>query len=105
MSNLLLIIQATGEQPNPWVSFAPFVLLIIVFYFFMIRPQMKRQKDINKFRNELQEGAKVMTISGIHGKITKVEATTVILEIAPNVRITVEKSGVVNNAENMPQQR
>ncbi|MEN9445000.1 MAG: preprotein translocase subunit YajC [Bacteroidota bacterium] len=104
MYNLLLI-QAATDAPNPLVSFGPFVLLIIVFYFFMIRPQMKRQKETKKFRAEIKKGDKVITVSGIHGRISEVEENTVVLEIATGVKITVEKAGIINGAENMPQQR
>ena len=52
-------------------SLAPFLLIIVVFYFFMIRPQMKRQKMEKKFMNELKKGTKVVTKSGIHGRVVE----------------------------------
>ncbi len=70
------------------------VLMIVIFYFFMIRPQSKRQKEEKKFREQLQKGQQVMTISGLHGKIKDVKQTTVMLEIAHEVVIEIEKSSI-----------
>ncbi len=70
------------------------VALIAIFYFFMIRPQSKRQKEIRKFREALTEGQKVITAGGIHGKVKGIKDNTVIVEIADNVRITVDKGSI-----------
>ncbi|MBL7972242.1 MAG: preprotein translocase subunit YajC, partial [Prolixibacteraceae bacterium] len=56
---------AQGAEPNPIMTFLPLVLIIVVFYFFMIRPQMKRQKELAAFRNNLEKGDKVVTTGGI----------------------------------------
>ena len=61
-------------------SFLPILLMIAVVYLFMIRPQMKRQKDEKKFAEELKRGDRVITKSGLHGKILDLNDTTVILE-------------------------
>jgi len=61
-------------------SFLPILLMIVVVYLFMIRPQMKRQKDEKKFAEELKRGDRVITKSGLHGKILDLNETTVILE-------------------------
>ena len=68
------------------------LLIIVVFYFFMIRPQMKKQKEATNFRNSLKKGDKVATTGGIYGKINDVKETTIILEIADNVVVKVDKS-------------
>jgi preprotein translocase subunit YajC len=85
-----------APQPgqNPIVSFLPILLIIVVFYFFMIRPQMKKQKDQNKFRQELQKGDKIVTIAGIHGKLVEIQDTTFTMEIEGGVRMKIEKSAV-----------
>lgn len=77
------------------------VLLVVVFYFFMIRPQQKRQKETNKFRESLKKGSKVLTAGGIHGTIAEISADSniVMLEIAPGVRIRFEKSMLYPSAE------
>ena len=71
MNNLLyvLLMGQPTEGQNPLTSFLPLLLIIVVFYFFMIRPQMKRQKDLRKFRESIEKGDKVITTGGIHGKV------------------------------------
>jgi preprotein translocase subunit YajC len=69
-------------------------LIFVVFYFFMIRPQNKKQKDIQKARAALKTGDRVLTSGGIYGKIREVREDSFIIEISDNVRIRVEKSAV-----------
>jgi preprotein translocase subunit YajC len=98
MTNLLNILlmapQGQGAQQNGWYSFLPLVLIIVVFYFFFIRPQMKRSKDQKKFKESLQKGQKIITIGGIHGRITEIQDTTVTIEVENNVKLRIEKSAV-----------
>ena len=75
-------------------SLLPLVLVVVVFYFFMIRPQMKKQKELKKFRENLQVGDKVVTIGGIHGKILEVADTTILLSCESSTKIRIEKSAV-----------
>jgi len=70
------------------------VALVAVFYLFMIRPQQKRQKEIKKFRDGLQKGSKVLTAGGIHGKIVATKENAYVVEIAPNVTITIDRNSV-----------
>lgn len=87
------------EQLSSW---GMIILLIVVFYFFMIRPQQKRQKKINEFRNGLKKGSRVMTAGGIHGTISEIsDKPTVLLEIANGVRIRVEKSMIYEAADDV----
>ena len=97
--NLLTIflMQPTGEEGNPLTSMLPLVLIIAIFYFFMIRPQMKKQKEVRQFREGIQKGDKVLTVGGIYGKVHELKDTTVILEIADGVRIKVDKAGLVKD--------
>ncbi|MCM1094024.1 MAG: preprotein translocase subunit YajC [Bacteroides sp.] len=74
------------------------VALIAIFYFFMIRPQQKKQKEIKKFREGLGVGDRVITAGGIHGKIRGVKENSFVLEIADNVRITIDKGSVFPTA-------
>lgn len=69
-------------------------LLMVVFYFFMIRPQQKKAKEAKKFRESLQKGSKVVTIGGLHGKVAEVADTTILLEVDSNVRLRFEKSAI-----------
>jgi preprotein translocase subunit YajC len=70
--------------------------IIIVFYFFMVRPQQKKVRDQKKFRESLQKGALVVTIGGMHGRIVSVEDTTVVLEVDKGTRLTFEKSAIAS---------
>lgn len=75
------------------------VLIFVVFYFFMIRPQTKRQKEIKKQREAMKPGDSVVTSGGIYGKVKDIKETTVIVEIAENVRIKVDKNSVFATAQ------
>jgi preprotein translocase subunit YajC len=103
--NTILMMQPQGQDANPLMSFLPLLLIIVVFYFFMIRPQIKRQKEVRQFRESLAKGDKVVTTGGIYGKIIELKDTTVILEIAPNVQIKVDKNGIIKDMSDAPQQR
>jgi preprotein translocase subunit YajC len=98
MTNLLNILlmapQGQGAQQNGWMQFLPFVLIIVVFYFFFIRPNMKRSKEQKKFKENLQRGQKIITIGGIHGRIVEIQETTVTIEVENNVRLRIEKTAV-----------
>ena len=71
-----------------------FVLMFVVFYLFMIRPQMKKTKEEKKFRDELKKGDKVVTIGGIHAKIAEVKETTLVIDTGEGQRLKIEKSAV-----------
>lgn len=105
MMNIILMMQPEGQDANPLMSFLPLLLIVVVFYFFMIRPQMKRQKEVRKFRESLSKGDKVVTTGGIYGKIVEVKETTIVLEIAKDVHIKVDKNGIIKDMSDAPQQR
>lgn len=71
-----------------------FGAIILVFYFFMIRPQQKKAKDQKKFREELTKGMQVVTIGGLHGRLTAVNDNTVEIEVDKGVRLVFEKSAI-----------
>lgn len=75
------------------------VALFAIMYFFMIRPQQKKQKAIQEARNAIKVGDKVVTAGGIHGKVKEIGDTHFILEIAENIKIKVEKASVYVSAE------
>jgi len=99
-----LILLQEQAQGNGWQSLIMFGLIGLVFYFFMIRPQMKRQKEARKFREGLAQGDKVVTIGGIHGKILEVTDTTILIS-SDGTKLRVEKSAVSPNGEQIGQQR
>jgi preprotein translocase subunit YajC len=80
-------------------------MMIVVFYFFMIRPQMKRQKELTKFRSALQKGDKIVTTGGIYGKIDEIKDNIIILEVAQNVKLKVDKSVVLKDMSDAPVQK
>ncbi|WP_319503184.1 preprotein translocase subunit YajC [uncultured Draconibacterium sp.] len=106
LNSILLMMQPQeGAEANPLMSFLPLLLIIVVFYFFMIRPQMKRQKETRKFRESLQKGDKVVTTGGIYGKVVKIEETVIQLEISKDVVIKVDKNGIVKDMSDVQPQR
>jgi preprotein translocase subunit YajC len=74
------------------------VSIVVVFYFFMLRPQIKKQKQEREFRESIQKGDKVVTIGGIHGRILEVNDKTFMVEIDTNVKVRVEKTAVSADA-------
>ena len=73
-------------------------LMVLVFWFFMIRPQMKKQKELRKFREALAKGDHIVTIGGIHGKILEVTDTTVLVQ-SESTKIRLDKSAVSQSSE------
>ena len=104
MNLLSILLQAAAPAAGGASSYSGIlmmVLIFVVFYFFMIRPQSKRQKEIKKQREAMQVGDKVVTSGGIYGKVKEMKETTVIIEIAENVRIKVDKNSVFATAEDI----
>jgi preprotein translocase subunit YajC len=104
MNLLSILLQAAAPGAggaSGYTSILMMVLIFVVFYFFMIRPQSKRQKEIKKQREAMKPGDKVVTSGGIHGKVKEIKDTTVIVEIAENVRIKVDKNSVFATAEDI----
>ena len=87
---------STSASGSGLLGMLPFVFLIVIMYYVMIRPQMRRQKEAAKLVSALKTGDQVVTASGIHGLITNVKETTVIVKVADNVKIEMEKSAVTN---------
>lgn len=90
LNTILLENQASGG----YTGILMIVAMIVIFYFFMIRPQSKKQKEIKKAREAMSVGDKVITAGGLYGKIREVKETTFMIEIAPNVIIKIEKTSV-----------
>ena len=73
------------------------ILMFVIMYFFMIRPQRKQQKELEKFRNELKKGDKVITAGGIYGTIGEIEEKTVLLKVDGDVKIRVDNGSIVRD--------
>lgn len=89
-----------GAPPGGALGGLPFIMMMIaVFYFVLIRPQQKERKAHEGFVASLQKGQRVVTRSGLHGRVDTVEEKTVVLEIADKVRVTVDKMSVQRSGE------
>jgi preprotein translocase subunit YajC len=77
------------------------VLLIVVFYFFMIRPQLKKTKEQKKFRENIKVGDKIVTIGGIHGKIADIGDTTFMIIVEGGVKLKIERSAISMDSSSM----
>jgi preprotein translocase subunit YajC len=100
LSFILLMGQPSGSaggQGNALITFLPLLLVFVVFYFFMIRPQMKKQKEMTNYRNSLKKGDKVITTGGIYGRIQEVKDNYVMLEVGGDLRLKVDKSALVKD--------
>lgn len=86
-----ILLQISLDQVK---SFLPMVLIIVVFYFFMIRPQMQKAKDQKKYVEQLKKGDKVITTAGIHGRIVEMNDTTFLIEVESGTKIRFDRSAV-----------
>ena len=89
--------MAPGGEGNPMQMIIMLVLMFGVFYFFMIRPQIKKQKELKTFREALAVGAEVVTIGGVHGTVSSIQDTTVKLKVEGGTIIKVEKSALITD--------
>ena len=90
----IILLQAAEGQGSAQLLF--FGLIFVVMYFFIIRPQVKKQKKENKFRSELSKGDQIITIGGIHGKIIELKENSVIIENF-GIKMKIEKSAISMN--------
>ncbi|MCK4630379.1 MAG: preprotein translocase subunit YajC, partial [Bacteroidales bacterium] len=77
------------------------ILIIVVFYFFMIRPQVNKQKDLRKYRESLKKGDKIVTTGGIYGKVVDIKDNVVVIDVGEQVRLKVDKSAVLKDAADL----
>jgi preprotein translocase subunit YajC len=98
MTSLAYAADAAASSPNPLTSFLPMILIFIVFYFLLIRPQQKKAKALQEFLKNLKKGDEVITGGGLHGKITGLTDSVVTLEIADNVRVKVARQYILSSA-------
>lgn len=90
----VILLQAEGAGGMGWQNLMMIALIGVVFYFFMIRPQTKRMKEHKKLIENLQKGDRVVTTGGIYGRISEISADHFLVEIAPNVRIKVQRNAI-----------
>ncbi|MBN1408957.1 MAG: preprotein translocase subunit YajC [Calditrichaceae bacterium] len=99
MLEFILLIASSnpeGEGANPLISFLPFILIIVVMYFLMIRPQAKKQKEKQRMVEALKKGDNIVTNGGIHGKVMGFtdDNKTVIVKVDDNVKLNIDKSAI-----------
>ena len=82
-------------SPSPWVQFIPFILILGIFYFVILLPMKRRQQKVQTFLAALKVGDRVITTGGIYGSITRLQESSVQLQIANNVRIEVSRAAIV----------
>lgn len=98
--------EAATDAPvgNQWSSIIMIVALIAIFYFMMIRPQQKKQKEIRKFREGIKVGDRVITAGGIYGKVNAIKDNAFVIGIGDNVNIKVDKGSVYPSAAEAQEQ-
>jgi preprotein translocase subunit YajC len=107
ISTILFLAQQQAGQAQSgglwYMQLLPFAFIFVIFYFLLIRPQQKRQKEHQKLLSNLKTGDKVITSSGIHGLIANVKDTTFLVKVADNVKIEVDKNAIASVTKSVDQ--
>lgn len=98
-ASVLLMMGGQGGQEggSPYSSLIFLGLIIVVFYFFMIRPQIKKQKELRRYREGLKKGDNIVTTGGIYGQVVEIKDNAVLIEIDKEVKIKVDKNAIISN--------
>ena len=94
MNNIFFLQATTGNDNSGMINIIFLLVIFVIFYFFMVRPQNKKRKELQNMRENLKKGQSIVTIGGIHGKISDVHESTVTLIVDSNTKIKVDKSSV-----------
>lgn len=100
-----ILMGAPAEGSNPLGSFLPLILIVVVFYFFMIRPQVRRQKEMRNFRDSLKKGDKIITTGGIYGKINNIQENVITIDVGNNVIMKVDKNAILKDNTDLQTQQ
>ena len=102
----MLLQAAPAAQPagSGWTMWIMLLLIFVVMWFFMIRPQRKQQKELQKFRDGLQKGDKVVTYGGIYGTVAEVDEKTVLIKVDGEIKLRVDKNSLVKDYSTIAQQ-
>jgi preprotein translocase subunit YajC len=95
IDNSLLLMGTPGEA-NPLVTFLPLILIFVVFYFFIIRPQKKKEEDRKRMIGAVKKNDKIVTIGGVHGTVTQVDETSLLVQVDTNTKLRIDKNAVAN---------
>jgi preprotein translocase subunit YajC len=93
-ASLVLAMAQPDSGVSPWVQFAPFVIVLAIFYFIILLPMKRRQKKVQQFLDALKVGDRIVTTGGIYGAITKISDRSVQIQIADKVRIEISKAAI-----------
>ena len=104
--NILTFILQTRPAPQGggWSMWVMLILIFVVMWFFMIRPQRKQQKELEKFRNALKKGDKVVTIGGIYGTVDEIKDRTVLIKVDGDTKLKVDRNSLVKDFSETQQQ-
>ena len=89
-----ILLQAQAQQGSGWTSIIMMAAVILIFWLFMIRPQQKRQKEVQRKREALTTGDRIVTSGGLYGMIRDIKETEFVVEIAEGVRVRVDRGSV-----------
>jgi len=106
MNYLTIVLDAAATAGQPGGGASMWIMLILIFvvmWLFMIRPQRKQQKELEKFRNELKKGDKVVTAGGIYGTVAEIQDRTVLVKVDGDVKLRVDKSSIVRDSSDIQQ--
>ena len=92
--DLFLLMAQPGAEANPIATFLPLVLIFVVFYFFIIRPQRKKEDERKTMIGAVKKGDKVITIGGLFGNVTQVDDTSLLVQVDTNTKLRIEKTAV-----------
>ncbi len=101
----LLMTQPENGEGGRFMGILPLILIIVVFYFFMIRPQVRRQKEMKNFREALKKGDKIITTGGIYGKINNISENVITIDVGNNIILKVDKSAILKDSSDLQQRQ
>lgn len=93
----IILAQATSSGQSGYLNIIFILGIVVVFYFFMIRPQMKKQKEMTNYRNSLKKGDKVVTTGGIYGRVHEVKDNYIMMDAGGDIKLKVDKSALVKD--------
>lgn len=102
VKTMSIYLADAANTGNIWTLIGPFILMFVVFYFLLIRPQQKKQKQRNSMLNQIKKGDKVVTIGGLHGTIAELTDDTVVIRVSDTAKLTFERSAISSVSHSAP---